>query len=252
MGRSNNTLPKGHRKQTQLSHCSGKCSNSRLMKQSPNNNENKTALMIYRYCLVRKCVRYVIGLPWINAGNFQMHIIHVHNIAYCLCTYQSYKVEVRPLWNITLDLTFPMNIDPRVSLSQKNSVSWKTSYRWQYSTFKQWQKNRTHYIELTGYNLQTQIRILKDARLPLLRIDYVWEKNELDMDYRIINVRTSSFLCGGLHGHTDSESSQHFWLGKAHNFILCSWRESNLSPMDLESYALPIEPPPSTFFSFGA
>ena len=42
--------------------------------------------------------------------------------------------------------------------------------------------------------------------------------------------------------HTDSESA-HFWLGKIHKFFLCSWRDSNLGPLDLESNALPIEPP---------
>ena len=29
-------------------------------------------------------------------------------------------------------------------------------------------------------------------------------------------------------GHTDSESAQHFWLGKTHKVFLCSWWGSNL------------------------
>ena len=44
-------------------------------------------------------------------------------------------------------------------------------------------------------------------------------------------------------GHTDSESAQHFWVGKTHTFCLCSWRDSNLGPLDIESDALPIEAP---------
>ena len=66
-----------------------------------------------------------------------------------------------------------------------------------------------------------------------------------DVDYRIFIVCTWSFWCVRMHtwvGHTDSESA-HFWLGKTHNFFLCSWRGSNLSPLDLEFDALPIEPP---------
>ena len=38
-----------------------------------------------------------------------------------------------------------------------------------------------------------------------------------DMDYSIFNVPTWSFLCVRIHmgvGHADSESAQHFWLGK--------------------------------------
>ena len=60
-----------------------------------------------------------------------------------------------------------------------------------------------------------------------------------DMDYRIIIVHTWSFLCVRIHmgvRHTDSESAQHFWL------FLCSWWDSNLGPLHLESAALPIEP----------
>ena len=56
-----------------------------------------------------------------------------------------------------------------------------------------------------------------------------------DMDYRIFIVRTWSFVCVRVHtgvGHTDSESAQHFWLGKTHKFFLCSQRDSNLRPLD--------------------
>ena len=59
-------------------------------------------------------------------------------------------------------------------------------------------------------------------------------------------MRTWSFLCVRIHtgvGHTDSESAQHFWLGKTDNFFLCSWRDSNLRSLDLESNTLPTEPP---------
>ena len=49
------------------------------------------------------------------------------------------------------------------------------------------------------------------------------------MDNRIFNVHTWSFWCVHIHtgdGHTDSESAQHFWLGKTQNYFLCSWRGS--------------------------
>ena len=70
-------------------------------------------------------------------------------------------------------------------------------------------------------------------------------RNPPNSDYRIFSVHMWLFLCVRIHtgvGHTNSESAQHFWLGKARNFFLCSWRDSNLSPMDLKSNSLPIEP----------
>ena len=66
-----------------------------------------------------------------------------------------------------------------------------------------------------------------------------------DMDYRIFNVRTWSFLCVPIHtgvGRTHSVLAQHFWLRKTHNFCVCSWRGPNLRSSHLESDALPIEP----------
>ena len=51
------------------------------------------------------------------------------------------------------------------------------------------------------------------------------------MDYRNFNVCMWSFLCVRIHtgvGHTDSESTQQFWLGKTHTSFLCSWRGWNL------------------------
>ena len=57
-----------------------------------------------------------------------------------------------------------------------------------------------------------------------------------------------SFLCMHTHtgvGHTDNESAQQFWLGVklSQTFVLYSWWRSNLWSLDLESDALPIEPP---------
>ena len=68
------------------------------------------------------------------------------------------------------------------------------------------------------------------------------------MDYRIFNVRTWSCICVCIHmgvGHTDSESAQHFWLGKTHKCFFGSWcrRDSNLRSLDLESDALSTEQP---------
>ena len=47
------------------------------------------------------------------------------------------------------------------------------------------------------------------------------------MDCWIFNVRTWSILCVRMHtgvGSTDSESAQHFWLGKIHSCFLRPWR----------------------------
>ena len=46
-------------------------------------------------------------------------------------------------------------------------------------------------------------------------------------------------------GHTDNEPAQHLDSEKTLTIIcfVCSWRDSNLGPLDLESDALPIEPP---------
>ena len=66
-----------------------------------------------------------------------------------------------------------------------------------------------------------------------------------DMDYRIFNMHTWSFLCVRIHTgveHTD-ESAQHFSPKKTHKFFLCTWRGSNQGSLDLESGTVPIEPP---------
>ena len=65
-----------------------------------------------------------------------------------------------------------------------------------------------------------------------------------DMDYRIFNVSTWSFAWVRIHtgvGHTDSESAQPFWLKKPSKFFLCSWRDSNPRPLDLQSNTLTTE-----------
>ena len=66
-----------------------------------------------------------------------------------------------------------------------------------------------------------------------------------DMDYRIFIMHTWSFLCARVHTggwpHQQQVGST-FWLGKTHKFWVCSWRDSNLGLLDLESDALPIEP----------
>ena len=41
---------------------------------------------------------------------------------------------------------------------------------------------------------------------------------------------------------TPTQVSKTFLLGKTHKVFLCSWRHSNLRPLDLESDALPVEP----------
>ena len=56
-----------------------------------------------------------------------------------------------------------------------------------------------------------------------------------DVDYRIFIARDHSCACvytRGLHGHTDSESAQHVWLGRTHKLFLYSWRDSKLRPLD--------------------
>ena len=86
----------------------------------------------------------------------------------------------------------------------------------------------------------TLILLLEKCMLGLFR-----NPQNSDMDYRIFSVRTSSssymrIRTGGW-AHRQRVSTA-FLLGKAHNFFLCSWRDSNLSPMAPESDALPIEP----------
>ena len=69
-----------------------------------------------------------------------------------------------------------------------------------------------------------------------------------DKDNEIFNVRTyliilmRAYIHTGI-GHTDSESAQHYDSEKLSHFVLCSRRDSNLGPLDLESDSLPIEPP---------
>ena len=76
----------------------------------------------------------------------------------------------------------------------------------------------------------------------VMDLQYFRNPSNFDMDYRIFNVRTRSFWCVRIHtgvGHTDSESAQYVWLGKAKNKLLYSCRGSNsghwchgiLSPM---------------------
>ena len=69
---------------------------------------------------------------------------------------------------------------------------------------------------------------------------------ELGHGLQDLIMRTWSVLCICIHmgvRHTDSESAQKFWIRKTHKFFLCSRWDSNLGPLDLESDALPIEPP---------
>ena len=72
------------------------------------------------------------------------------------------------------------------------------------------------------------------------------------MDHRIFNVRTWSFFsaCVYTRGLGTPTASQHSILPRknSHNFCVCSWRGLNLGSLDLESDALPIEPPRHPIF----
>ena len=49
--------------------------------------------------------------------------------------------------------------------------------------------------------------------------------HQTDIDYRILNVHTWSFICVRIHmgvGHTDNESVKHFWLGKTLTNFSCA------------------------------
>ena len=63
-----------------------------------------------------------------------------------------------------------------------------------------------------------------------------------DMDYRIFNVRTWSFLCVRIHmrvGHTDRKSARCFWLGGGlSKFFMCSWRDLKLGHRSPTPYQL--------------
>ena len=66
-----------------------------------------------------------------------------------------------------------------------------------------------------------------------------------DMDYRIFNVRTWSFLCVRIHtrvGHTDSESAQHFWLCQIHEIFRVLQTGLELGSWNMKTDALPSEP----------
>ena len=57
-------------------------------------------------------------------------------------------------------------------------------------------------------------------------------------------VRDHSCACVYTRGLSTPTTSQHIWTREnSHFFLLCSWRGSNLWPLDLESDALRIEPP---------
>ena len=68
-----------------------------------------------------------------------------------------------------------------------------------------------------------------------------------EMDYRILNVHTWSFLCVHIHTgvyHADSESAQHFLLGKTHKCLLCcTGFEPRVLGSQVRRDALPTEPP---------
>ena len=68
-----------------------------------------------------------------------------------------------------------------------------------------------------------------------------------DMDCRIFNGRTWSFVCVRIHTgygqHRQRVSTTLSTRKNSHFFSLCCWRDSNPRPLDLESDALPIEPP---------
>ena len=69
-----------------------------------------------------------------------------------------------------------------------------------------------------------------------------------DMDYIIVNVRTWSFLCARIHtggwAHTSTASRHNMFYSEKlrKKNLLCSWRDSNLGPLDLETDALTTEP----------
>ena len=70
--------------------------------------------------------------------------------------------------------------------------------------------------------------------------------SQSDMDYRIFNViilvRAYIYTHGGW-VHRQRVSTTFLTRKNPHKFILCSWRDSNRGPLDLESEALPLPPP---------
>ena len=65
------------------------------------------------------------------------------------------------------------------------------------------------------------------------------------MNYRIVNVRTyviihvRAYTHGGCQG-TPTASLYNIFDSEKLNVFLCSWRDSNLRPLELESDAVPI------------
>ena len=70
-----------------------------------------------------------------------------------------------------------------------------------------------------------------------------------DIDYRIFNVCTWSFLCVRVHTGVAHTVRTFLTQQNSHKFFLCSWRrrDSNLQALHLES--LPTEPPHHRFYS---
>ena len=58
--------------------------------------------------------------------------------------------------------------------------------------------------------------------------------------HQTLTWTTGSFLCMRIHNRGWVHQ---FWLGKTQKCVFCSWWGSNLGSLDLESNALPIEPP---------
>ena len=84
--------------------------------------------------------------------------------------------------------------------------------------------DRTH--SLTRFCINTVTTMWCEAPAQLLFFSACWvfscfcNPPNSDMDYRIFNMRTWSFLCVHIHtgvGHTDSQSAEHFLIRKTHN-----------------------------------
>ena len=102
---------------------------------------------------------------------------------------------------------------------------------------KESQLQQSHYPTLINYKAHAG-----SFRVSIIHWTPTWAAGAL------FNVRKWSIIlcmCRRVRAHTNSESA-HFWLGKTlTNLFVCSWCRwgSNLWSLDLESDALPTEPP---------
>ena len=185
-------------------------------------------------------------------------------VKYVLDAYKSRSKYGRPVinYNDTLTVEFAMQLTQIVDLDEQDQVLTLNVWdqyvsmmklmknlkwaRFPWSPWLKWPRTvATHTLShgsnafthtLTSTQLQLrgakrQLSYYFSVRAGSFRVSVIhrnlpWTTGSLSC------LRHHSCACVPGVGHTDSESAQHFWLGKFHKYFLCSWRDSNLCPLD--------------------